>query len=292
MGRFVPWDSQPIDDWSRVQPPGYLVDLGGRRTHVVKKGSGPALILIHGFNLDHHTWIDNADVLARYFTVYSVDLWGSGYSTREPLDYGFPLFVEQIRLLMNHLELDRAHLVGHSMGGGISIAFSVASRERVDRIILVGSVGIPRAATLRERIFRMPLLPELLLGLPTDLIRRKNLLDFWIHDRDLLTAEVYETLTRHQKIEGSTRAALEILRRDFFNTLEGEVDRLGELGVPTLLIWGRHDRAVPIEAGWAMHGRIPGARFEVFDRSGHLPNFDEPDRFNDLVVGFLHESSS
>ena len=53
--------------------------------------------------------------------------------------------------------------------------------------------------------------------------------------------------------------------------------------------WGRHDRAVPIEAGWAMHGRLQGSRFEVFDRSSHMPNFDEPDRFNDLVVGFLQD---
>ena len=66
-----------------------------------------------------------------------------------------------------------------------------------------------------------------------------------------------------------------------------EIDRLGELAIPTTIFWGRHDYAVPIEAGWAMHGRLSGSRFEVFDRSSHLPNFDEPDRFNDLVVGFL-----
>ena len=286
---FIGWDSQPLDDWAQVHPPGYMVKLDGRKTHFVKKGQGPPVILIHGFNLDHNTWSENMDVLARYFTVYAVDLWGSGYSTREPLDYGFPLFVEQIRLLMDHLDLGRAHLVGHSMGGGISIAFSVAHPARVGRLVLEGSVGMPRPATLRERIFRLPGVPELLLSLPTNLIRRKNLLDFWIHDAEVLTEEAFNDLVGYQKIEGTTRAAFSVLRREFFNTLEDDIDRLGALSIPIMMLWGQHDRLVPIEAGWAMHGRIPGSRFEVFDRSSHMPNFDEPDRFNDLVVGFLQE---
>ncbi len=147
MSLFVGWDSQPLDDWAQVHPPGYMVKLNGRKTHFVKKGDGPPVVLIHGFNLDHNTWIENMDVLARYFTVYAVDLWGSGFSTREPLDYGFPLFVEEIQQLMDHLKLARAHLVGHSMGGGTAIAFSVAHPNRVDRLVLVDSVGIPRPTT-------------------------------------------------------------------------------------------------------------------------------------------------
>jgi pimeloyl-ACP methyl ester carboxylesterase len=263
--------------------------LNGRRTHFVTKGEGPPVVLIHGFNLDHNTWCANIGVLARHFTVYAVDLWGSGFSTREPLDYGFDLFSEQIDLFLDHVGLERAHLVGHSMGGGTSIALSVAHRDRVDRLVLVDSVGIPRPTLLRERLFRLPWLPEFLQSLPTDFIRKKNLRDFWIHDPELLTDEIYAKLTGYQKIEGTTRAGLEILRRDFFNTLDAEVDRLGELGIPTLLVWGRHDVSVPVANGRIMQEKIPGSRLEIFERSSHLPNFDEPDRFNDLVVGFLGE---
>jgi len=284
---FVAWDSQPLDDWAEVHPPGYMIDLAGRRTHFVKKGQGPAVLLIHGFNMDHNTWSANIDVLSRYFTVFAVDLWGFGYSTREPLDYGFALFVEEIKSLMDHLGIASAHLVGHSMGGGTAIAFGAAHPERVGRLVLVDSVGIPRLTTFRERLFRLPWLPERLLSLPTDTIRRRNLLDYWIHDPDLLNDEIFGALSGHQKIEGTIRSHLEILRRDFFNTLGSEIDGLGEVTIPTSIMWGRHDRAVPIEAGWTMHGRIPGSRFEVFDRSSHMPNFDEPDKFNELVVGFL-----
>jgi pimeloyl-ACP methyl ester carboxylesterase len=284
---FVPWDSQPLDEWTRVHAPGYTVKLAGRQTHFVRRGAGPPVLLVHGFNLDHATWLANIDPLARHLTVHAVDLWGAGYSARGPFDWGFDLFAEQIRLLLDHLGIEAVHLVGHSMGGGACLALAAAHPERVGRMVLVDSVGIQRSPTLRERLFRLPRLPELLLALPTDRIRRSNLLDLWVHDPELLTPEVYARLTRHQKIGGTTAAALAILRRDFFNTLGGEIDAVARHRIPTMLVWGRHDRAVPIEAGWTMHGRIPGSRFEVFDRSSHLPNFDEPDRFNDLVVGFL-----
>lgn len=285
--RFVPWDSQPLDEWTRLHAPGYTVKLAGRQTHFVRRGAGPPVLLVHGFNLDHGTWHANIDTLSRHLTVHALDLWGSGYSARGPLDWGFGLFAEQIRLLLDHLGIATVHLIGHSMGGGACLAFAAAHPDRVGRVVLVGSVGIARPPTLRERLFRLPRLPELLLALPTDRIRRSSLLDLWIHDPELLTAEVFARLTRHQKIEGSTAAALAILRRGFFDRLGAEIDELARRRRPTMLVWGRHDRAVPIEAGWALHGRLPGSRFEVFDRSSHLPNFDEPDRFNDLVVGFL-----
>jgi pimeloyl-ACP methyl ester carboxylesterase len=287
VAEFVPWDSRPLDEWTRTHAPGYVVTIDGRQTHFVKRGSGPAVVLLHGFNMDLNTWIANIDVLARHFTVYALDLWGFGYSTRGPLDWGYDLYSTQIAGFLDHLELGRAHLVGHSMGGGVAVAFAANHPERVDRLVLVGSVGEPRPPTNRERLFRLPWLPEMLLALPTDTVRRRNLLDFWIHDPELLTEGTFHTLTRFQKIEGSTRAALEILRRDFFNSLDREVDGLAVLGHPAMLVWGRFDRAVPVDIGWALHGRIPGSRFEVLDRSSHLPNFDEPDRFNDLVVTFL-----
>lgn len=287
MSGFVAWDSRPLSSWGDVRPPGYVVDLGGRRTHFVRKGLGPAVLLIHGFNLDHNTWLANIDALARHFTVHAVDLWGCGYSTREPLDYGFPLFVRQIRSFMDHLGLPRADLVGHSMGGGVAIATAAVHPDRIGRLVLVGSVGMARKPTFRERFFRLPWLPELVLGLPVDAIRRRNLLDYWIHDPELLTPEVFAALTGFQKVAGTNRAALAMLRRDFFGTLDGEIDHLAELAIPTLLVWGRHDRAVPLAIGRLLHERLPASRLEVFERSSHLPNFDEPDRFNDCVVGFL-----
>jgi pimeloyl-ACP methyl ester carboxylesterase len=287
VSNFVPWDSQPLEAWAARHAPGKFVDLGGRRTHYLVTGKGPPVVLVHGFNLDLNTWTANVRVLAQRFTVYALDLWGSGFSTREPLDYGFPLFVEQLRAFVDQLEIERFHLVGHSMGGGTAIVFGVQHRSRVDRLVLVDPVGVPRGLPLRGRLFMLPLIPEMLLGMNTDVIRRKNLRDYWIHDPELLTDEIFDTLSGHQKIEGSTRAALDVLRRNFFNTLEREIHALAELDIPTLLVWGRHDRSVPLESGMTMHRILVGSRLEVFDDAGHLPNFDQADRFNEMVLDFF-----
>jgi pimeloyl-ACP methyl ester carboxylesterase len=250
------------------------------------------VILIHGFNLDLNTWITNMDALAAHFTVYALDLWGSGFSSREPMDYGFPLFAEQVRSFMDRLGLERAHLVGHSMGGGTAIFFGVHNRHRVDRLVLVDAVGVPRRIPLRGRLFMLPVIPEILLGLSTDTIRRKNLRDFWIHNGELLTDEYFETVTRYQKIEGTTRGNLKILRKNFFNTLEQEIRALGELDIPILIVWGRQDRSVPLESGHTMHRILRGSRLEVLEGAGHLPNLDRAEEFNNLAMEFLKGAMS
>ncbi len=287
MSDFVPWDSQPLDAFAESHAPGRFVDLDGRRTHFVVKGQGPPVVLVHGFNLDLNTWTRNLDALAERFTVYALDLWGSGFSTREPIEYGYALFVEQILAFMDHLEIERAHLVGHSMGGGTAIVFGVQHRSRVNSLVLVDPVGVARRLPLRGRLFMLPVIPEFLMSLNTDLIRRKNLLDYWVHDADLLTDEYFEILSRHQKIEGSTGAMLGILRKDFFNTLDREIHALAGLEIPTLIVWGRHDRSVPLESGITMHRILVGSQLEVFDDAAHLPNVDRAERFNEVVLEFL-----
>jgi pimeloyl-ACP methyl ester carboxylesterase len=289
MAEFVRWNSRPLDEWARKYAEGDSIDLppGGRRTHFIKRGQGDPLLLIHGFNQDWHTWTANVDALAERFRVLALDLWGQGFSTREPLDYGYALFEEQVRAFMDALGLEKASLVGHSMGGGTAITFVLQNRRRVDKLVLVASTGIPSALPFRAKVFQLPGVAELLLSLPTDLVRRKNLLDYWIHNNDLLTGATYREFTWAQKVRGSTEAVLAILRRDFFNTLGDEIRALGQLHIPTLIVWGREDRTLPLRSGQDMHRLLPGSRLEVIDDAGHLVSFDRPGTFNRLALEFL-----
>lgn len=292
MDRFVRWNSQPLDTWSERHALGSFIDLVGRRTHFVERGQGEPIVLIHGFNLDLHTWIKNLDSLAAHFKVYAPDLWGQGYSTREPLDYGYGLFEEQIRMFMDALNLKRASLVGHSMGGGTAIVFALRNRDRVDKLVLVDSTGILTRLPFRSKVFRLRGVAEFLMSLPTDRIRRMNLEDIWIHDRDSLTEDIYQKLTQYQKIEGTTEALLTILRKDFFNTLEAEIRELGQLDIPILIIWGREDVSLPISNAQEMARLISGSRLEVLDHAGHLANFDRAATFNELVIDFLADGAA
>ncbi|GMQ78224.1 MAG: alpha/beta hydrolase [Anaerolineae bacterium] len=287
MSNFIPWDSQPLDEWASKYAPGEFIDLDGRKTHYIEMGSGEPVILVHGFNYDSYSWVNNMEALASEHKVYALDLWGSGFSTREPLDYGYELFAHQLLLFMDALEISKASLVGHSMGGGTVIYFTLHHAGRVEKLILVNSVGIRNPLPLRGKLFQLPYIPEFLLGLKTNAIRQKNLKDNWIYNKRLLTDSYFEEATRFQKIKGSTKIQLSILRKEFFNTLDEEIKQLGQKMIPTIIIWGKEDSSIPIRIGEEMHRLMPGSRLEIIDNAGHLSNFDQSIVFDKLVADFL-----
>jgi pimeloyl-ACP methyl ester carboxylesterase len=294
MSPFIAWNSQPLEKWADKHAQGKFIDLvdrkqHSRRMHYIEKGTGEPVILIHGFNYDSYTWSSNIDPLAEKHKVFAIDLWGFGFSTRQPMDYGYPLFAHQVLMFMDSLGIPSASLVGHSMGGGTAITFAGQHPQRVDRLVLVDAAGMPNQLPLKGKFFQLPWVPEFLLGLNTNSVRKSNLLSNWIHNRELLTDEYFEAATCFQKVEGTTEILLAILRKNFFNTLEEEIRQLGQADIPTLVIWGRHDNSVPLRCGEEMHRLIKGSRLEVLENAGHLANFDQSDAFNKLVIDFLQE---
>ncbi len=289
MNGFIPWDSQSLSKWSRKYAKGKIIDLNGRSTHYIQLGEGDPVILIHGFNMDTNTWANNIEALAVNHSVYAIDLWGFGYSTRDPMLPGYALYTEQLQLFMDALGIEKATLVGHSMGGGTAISFALKYPERVDKLVLVDSTGIPNPLPLRSKFFTLPGVGEFLLSINNNYFRRKNLKDIWFHETSRLTDEVFANITRHQKIAGSSEILLQILRQDFFHTLSNEIDQLGLLDIPTLVIWGKHDVSIPVEIGQEMHHILNGSIFKVIDNGGHMPNWDSPDQFNHIVLDFVDE---
>ena len=119
MSKFIPWDSQPLEQWTAQYARGKLITLDGLQTHYLEQGEevdGVApVIFIHGFFYDSYLWNAN---LAAHRKVYALDLWGFGFSTRQPLDYGYSLYAKQVLQFMDALKIPKATLVGQSMGGG------------------------------------------------------------------------------------------------------------------------------------------------------------------------------
>ena len=187
MPGFIPWNSQPLEGWAERHAKGKFVELGGRRTHYLEKGSGPPLILLHGFFYDSYLWAENIDALARHFKVYAIDLWGCGYSTRESMNYGYPLYAEQLRLFMDALNIDHASLVGQSMGAGTALKFCVQHRRRVDKLVLVSAAAMPNPLPLMGKFFNLPGIGEFFLNMKTDAFRKTALKDVFIHDKALVT---------------------------------------------------------------------------------------------------------
>lgn len=287
MPDFVPWNSQPLDFWAEKHAKGKFIDLEGRSTHYIEKGDGEPVILIHGFFYDSYMWSRNIDALAEHFKVYAVDLWGGGYSTRDLSDYGYQLYANQILHFMDSIDIPCAILVGQSMGAGTAIKFCVQNRERVNKLILVDAAGMPNPLPMAAKFFTWPWIGELFLSLKTDAIRKKNLRDVFIHNKEIITQSYFENVTRAHKIKGTNETALTILRRNFIDKLNDEIHQLGKMDVPIMIVWGREDKAIPLDCGEKMHRILEASRLEIIDDAGHVPQSERPELFNQLSLSFL-----
>jgi len=287
MTGFVPWNSQPLEDWASMYAPGKFIELDGLSTHYIEKGSGEPIILLHGFFFDTYMWNKNIDVLAERYKVYAFDLWGFGYSTRESLDYGYPLYTKQLRKFMEALEIPKASLIGQSMGGGTIINFTISNRERVNKIILVSAAGMPNRLPIMGRISNLPRLGEFLYGLNNNFVRRMTLGNTFLHNKHLITEEYFENATRFHKIRGSTEVMLHVTRKQFFYTLIEEIKKLSLLDVPILVVWGREEKTISLDVGEEMHKILKGSRLEILDHAGHCSHDDQYALFNQLALDFL-----
>lgn len=290
MARFVPWNSQSLDEWAKKYADGKFIDLEGLSTHYIEKGEGNPVILVHGFFYNSYMWNKNIDAFAERHKVYAIDLWGFGYSTRQALDYGYPLYVEQLLKFMNALNIQKASLVGQSMGGGTCITFCVRHRDRVDKMILVDSAGIPHPLPLMGKLSNLPKVGEFMMGHNSNFIRKMVLRTSMIYDKKLIDDDYFENVTRFHKVKGTNEVFLKILRKQFFHTLLDDIHRLGEMDVPILLVWGRQDKGVPVKRGREMHNILKGSRLEILERSGHCPQYEQAQRFNEITLGFLTSS--
>ncbi len=280
------WDSQALGPWTSQFARGETLTLEGLQSHYRVQGEGPPLILLHGFFFDSELWGRNIDTLARTHRVHALDLWGFGYSARI-MQPSYAHYARQVAAFMTALGIERAAFIGHSLGGGIAMYFSVHHPERVSALVLVGSAGMRNPEPLAARSLALPGIGELLLKLPGDGLRKKMLRDFFFCDPRTLTAAAFTALTRHQKIRGSAASALALMRGGFADRLEGLLPRLAALRLPILIVWGEQDRAIPLALGERLHRALPGSTLCVIPDAGHAPNFEQPDRFNAAVTAFL-----
>ncbi len=124
-------------------------------------------------------------------------------------------------------------------------------------------------------------------GLDTDNIRKKGLLDYFVYDETLLSKEYFDNVTRFHKIKGTVAVMLDIMRRDFFFTLQDEIHQLAELQKDILIVWGEYDKGNPLRLGKAMHEILRGSKLEVIKNAKHVSNSERPQIFNSMATAFL-----
>jgi len=270
------------------------VDLHGHRAAYRVAGSGPPIVLIHGMVNSSRHWEAVAMRLARSYQVIAPDLIGHGGSATPRGDYSLGAHAASIRDLLATLGVERATIVGHSLGGGVAMQFFYQFPQRTERLVLVSSGGLgPEVSPL----LRGAALPgsALLLRLAT----QPRLVD--------AIADAGTRLRRRGAVNGvhlqAVARALRPLqgpgaRRAFLETLRAVIDRQGQRvsarerlyllsEMPTMIVWGERDRTIPLEHGLAARDAIPGCRFELLPRAAHFPNLEDPAGLADVLADFV-----
>lgn len=269
--------------------------IHGREVGYRLEGHGPLLVLVHGMAGSGATWERVIPALAERFTVLAPDLPGHG-SSAKPVDgdYSLGAFASIVRDLMLTLGYARGTIVGQSLGGGVAMQFAYQFPSRCERLVLVGSGGLGREVSPLLRALAFPgvefLYPVIfasalrnvgrgvLAGLAKIGLRPSAYVDqVW---------QGYESLT-----EPATRAA-------FARTLRSVVDATGQrvsahdrlplaADIPTLIIWGADDAIIPSRHAADAHTTLPSSRVEIFERVGHFPHCEAPERFVEVLTDFL-----
>jgi len=277
--------------------------LDGVKIHYLRGGQGPPLLLVHGLGSSAAVeFYYNLEALAAHHQVFAVDLPGFGQSDKPPLEYTIGLFVRVLRDFMTSLKLERSALMGVSMGGRVALGLALDAPESVDRLVLVDALGVgqPRPV-LAYRLLLTRGLGEFTLSGTARALRRmdpRTIRRFW--GWYLRRPGSVDTILSDDRINNHSlllstpayRAAYLSALRSIAGTRrlrDGVVveERLAELAMPTLLIWGRQDHIFPASHAEAASRRIKGAQLEIFEQSGHTPQMEEPERFNRLVLDFL-----
>jgi pimeloyl-ACP methyl ester carboxylesterase len=257
-------------------------------------GEGPPILLIHGITSSSRTWKRVMPRLAETHTVIAPDLLGHGRSAKPKGDYSLGAYASGIRDLLVALEIPRATVVGHSLGGGIAMQFAYQFPERLGRMVLVDSGGIGREV---NPILRAAVLPGAEFVLPV--MFSPTLHDGALKVRGLL-AKI--GLQPNADVEGVSEGFASLTksdaRRAFLNTVRSVIDINGQRvsaedrlylagDVPSMIIWGRKDRIIPLEHAHRAKEMLPDSRLEVFSDAGHFPFNDHPDRFVNVMRDFI-----
>jgi len=280
----------PIEDPTEVR---FEVIHGHRRAYRLM-GDGPPLLLLHGIGDSSKSWRPLLPRLAERYTVIAPDLLGHGQSDKPRADYSVAAYANGMRDLLEVLGIDRATVVGHSLGGGVAAQLTYQYPDRVERLVLVATGGVSRTVTPPLRFAAAPLAEIALLPMQLPFARlggRVVVAALRLVGHDLgrdgdNIMRVFDGLP-----DGSARTA-------FNRTLRSAVDWRGQVvtmldrcylteAMPTLIVWGDHDGVIPVGHGKMAHAAMPGSRLEIFAGAGHFPHHHDPDRFVALLDEFV-----
>ncbi|HQY14949.1 MAG TPA: alpha/beta fold hydrolase [Ilumatobacteraceae bacterium] len=262
---------------------GRRVDANGIGTNYLEAGEGTPVVLVHGSGPGvsaYANWRLTIPDLAGEHRVLAPDMAGFGFSDK-PGNYSMEGWVQQLDAFLTALQLDKVSLVGNSFGGGLALAFAARWPERVDKLVLMGSMGVTFPIT--EGLDRV-------WGYEASIENMRSVLDFFAFDRTLVNDELAELRFRASIEPGMQEAFSSMFpapRQRWVESMTTPLEQIAALPHETLIIHGRDDRVIPLDNAWQLLQVINRAQLHVFGRCGHWTQIEHAKAFNNLLLGFL-----
>lgn len=253
--------------------------------------NGKPVILLHGAGGGVEIWSFNIQELANYYRVYAFDMVGTGLSDKPNASYSVDYQAEFLRSFMDAVDINRASLIGHSMGGSIALKFALKSPERVDKLVLISSFGLGKEINFADRL--LATFPAIVNLVPPSRIGTKLVLSPCVYEPQSLPQEWIELGCQFFKLPGARKALISLIKTNLNfwgvrpEVFEPIVDRLNHIIAPTLIFWGKQDKILPVDHAYLAKAKIPNAKLYVFDRCGHWAQVEYSQKFHRLAWEFL-----
>jgi pimeloyl-ACP methyl ester carboxylesterase len=264
---------------------GATADANGIKTNYLEAGTGDPVVLIHGSGpgvTSYANWRLVLPALAENFRVVAPDMVGFGFSERPAnIEYGVQTWADQVVGLMDTLELPTAHLVGNSFGGAIALRIAAQHPDRVGKLVLMGSMGVPFPITEGlERVW----------GYEPSFENMRKVLDVFAYSRDLVNDELAEVRYRGSIQPGfqeSFAAMFPAPRQRWVEAMCTPEDEIRRLPHRTLIVHGREDQVIPVQTSLRLMELIDNADLSVFSHCGHWSMIERTADFNRSVSEFF-----
>jgi pimeloyl-ACP methyl ester carboxylesterase len=264
---------------------GASVVAAGITTNYLHAGSGDPVVLLHGSGpgvTAYANWRLTIPALAEDLAVYAPDLVGFGFTERpEGIDYSMDTWVAQVVGFLDALGLERVALVGNSFGGALALRVAARHPDRVSRLVLMGSVGVPFEITDGlDRVW----------GYEPSFESMRDLLGIFAYSRALVTdelAQVRYEASIQPGFQESFSAMFPAPRQRWVDAMVTPDDEISRLPQPTLVVHGRDDQVIPLANALHLLDVVPDVRLHVFGRCGHWTQIEHAAAFNALVRDFV-----
>lgn len=266
--------------FAQTAPQEKSVTVFGAKIRYLEAGDAakPTVILLHGLGAQAESWQLTIPALAQNYRVIAPDQVGFGKSDKPLLKYRVATYADFLDKFMAELKIEKAHLVGNSMGGWVAALAAIKYPNRVEKIVLADAAGLVPANVDINQIYQLnnstrdEIRANLKLIFANPVLQNNEALVDQFFTQRVAANDGY---TINQIIESIKR------KEDFLN------EKLGEIKKPTLIIWGKQDGLLPVSDATVFNKGIANSELQIFDNCGHVPQFEKAVEFNKAVLEFL-----